>query len=300
MRRTLSAQRHLKEFELSHGFDPATHEYNSTYEISDNHIVGNWVGFKADGSYDPRFRSGQTLATADSNGINVFDGSNNNLIEGNYVASVYNGIQVGLFSPVAGNIIRSNIIGVSPLGQAAPLTRWGIISRSNAHDNIIEGNTIRNATLGGVGMTNTDNRGNDVSPARNTRISQNIVTDTSGPAIDLFGAAGAGGAGPDPNDPGDSDTGANTRLNTPVFTNVNTSGASGTAYAGSTVELFRASRPVGQFGLPTAYLGSAIAAANGNWTIPVTLAPGDVVTALQIRPDLNTSELAANVAATDN
>ena len=36
--------------ELSHGFDPSTHEYNATYEISDNQIIGNWIGFRADGS----------------------------------------------------------------------------------------------------------------------------------------------------------------------------------------------------------------------------------------------------------
>ena len=55
---------------------------------------------------------------------------------------------------------------------------------------------------------------------------------------------------------------------------------------------------MGQFGLPTAYLGSAVVAGNGTWTIAVSLALGDIVTALQIRPDLSTSELAANVAAT--
>ena len=197
------------------------------------------------------------MTIADSNGINVYDGSNDNLVEGNYIASVYNGIQVGLFSPVARNIVRHNIIGVSPLGQAAPLTRWGIISRSNSHDNLIEANTISNATLGGVGLTNTDNKGNGVVPARNTPISRNIVTNTNGPAIDLYGPAGGGGAGPDPNDPGDADKGANSRLNTPVLTSVHRAAVSGTAYAGSTVELYRASRPVGEYGLPSAYLGSA-------------------------------------------
>ena len=29
-----------------------------------------------------------------------------------------------------GNIVRDNIIGVSPLGQAAPLTGWGVKVRS--------------------------------------------------------------------------------------------------------------------------------------------------------------------------
>ena len=93
----------------------------------------------------PTFRSGQNNpGTNDNgNGINVYDGSNFNLIEGNYVASVYDGIQT--MSPNAtGNTIRNNIIGMSPTGQAAPLTRYGISVRLHTKGHVIEGNMIRN------------------------------------------------------------------------------------------------------------------------------------------------------------
>ena len=71
-------------------------------------------------------------------GINVYDGSNRNVIEGNYVAAVYNGIQVQ--SPNATqNIVRGNVIGVSPTGQAAPLTGWGIVIRWATTLDVIEG-----------------------------------------------------------------------------------------------------------------------------------------------------------------
>ena len=50
-----------------------------------------------------------------ANGINVYDGTNDNVVQRNYVASVYDGIQV--MAPNAQrNIVRGNIIGVSPIG----------------------------------------------------------------------------------------------------------------------------------------------------------------------------------------
>ncbi|HEY7024449.1 MAG TPA: putative Ig domain-containing protein, partial [Candidatus Limnocylindrales bacterium] len=291
----------LQGVELSHGFDPGpSHDYNSTYELRNNQIIGNWIGFRGDGSYNASFRSGLTFSTADNgNAINVYDGSDNNLVQDNYIASAWDGIQVGIYSRYAvGNIVRHNTIGISPLGQAAPLGRWGVVTRGNVNHNIFDSNVIANAAAGGFGLLNADNNGTPQIPAYNTRITKNIITNTNGPAIDLYGPAGGGGAGPDPNDPGDVDTGANTQLNTPLFTTATTTMVSGTAYSGTTVELYQASRPVGQFGLPIAYLGSTTTAGNGVWSMPVQLAAGTIITALQIRPDDTTSELAANVAVT--
>lgn len=275
----------LQGIEYSHGWNPAVGngDTDPTYQINNNRSIGNWVGFRGDGSYNIDFRSGQNNpGTADNgNGINVYDGSNDNLIEGNYVASRFDGIQV--MSPNAQrNIVRNNIIGESPLGQAAPLTEWGIVIRNGTRYATLQGNIIRNATLGGIGLIQPN--------VLNIRISRNIVTNTNGPAIDLYGIPG-----PDPNDPLDGDSGANNLLNTPVFTGATTTAVSGTAVAGGTVEVFRASRPAGQFGLPIEFLGSATVAANGTWTVPVTLTTGSIVTALQIRSNDDTSELAANV-----
>lgn len=276
----------LQGIELSHGWDPALPygtDTATTYQINGHRVVGNWVGFRGDGSYDAAFRSGNVFSSSDNGqAINVYDGSNYNIVEGNYIGSVFDGIQV--MAPNArGNIVRGNIIGQSPQGQAAPMSGWGVKLRWSTKQHTIEANTIRNATTGGIGLVENN--------VYNIRISRNIVMATNGPAIDLYGAAG-----PDPNDPGDGDMGANILLNTPEFTSVTTTRARGTANGGATVELYRASRPVGQYGLPIEFLGSTTAASDGTWSVPVTLASGDVVTALQILPDNNTSELAANVA----
>jgi hypothetical protein len=270
--------------ELSHGWNPALAPRADNalqWQVNGHRILGNWLGFRGDGSYDATFRSGLNRSTADNgNGVNVYDGANNNLVEGNYIASVYDGVQ--LMAPNAvNNVVRNNVIGVSPLGTPAPLTGWGVKVRWSTQDDLIEGNTIRNAAAGGVGLVQ--------DTVYRIRITRNIVTDTTGPAIDLYGIAG-----PDPNDGGDADVGANTLLNTPEITTADTAMVAGTATGGATVEIYRASRPVGQFGLPTELLSSVTADGGGNWSAPVALALGDRVTALQIRPDGNTSELAAN------
>ena len=106
-------------------------------------------------------------------------------------------------------------------------------------------------------------------------------------------------AGPDPNDVGDADKGADSLLNTPVITSATTVAVKGTAGKGNTVELYRASRPEGAFGLPVEFLGDTVVAADGTWIVPVsTLQAGDRVASLQIRSDSNTSELSVNVAVT--
>ncbi len=111
--------------EMSHGWDPAGIDTSSKWLISGNRIIGNWLGFRADGSYDPSYRSAQSVPTYDNGqGVNVYDGSPNNLVQGNYIASVYDGITVASLN-TTGNVVQGNIIGQSPLGQAAPHVRLG-------------------------------------------------------------------------------------------------------------------------------------------------------------------------------
>jgi len=266
----------LNGVEMSHGYpgdvpwDPNSDEFH----INHNQTIGNWVGFRPDGSFDPAYRVGQNNpGTADNgNGINAYDGSNFNLIEGNYVSAVWDGIQT-MSHNATGNIIRNNIIGESPLGEAAPLTRWGIVARLSTESHLIEGNTISNTPFGGIGLTH---------PAvRFVRITRNIVTDTDGPAIYLA---------PDPS----TSFGANNLQPAPVITSATTELASGTGLNGATVEVYKADRLPGEYGLPIEFLGSTVVS-SGTWSLPVSLLAGDRVTSLQIAPNDNTSEMSENV-----
>lgn len=284
----------LQCIEFSHGWDPAGIDASTKYQINGHRVIGNWLGFRGDGRYNAAFRCGLNNSTADNaQGINVYDGSNDNLLESNTIASVYDGIQL-MSSNANRNTARGNIIGVSPLGEPAPLSRWGIVVRLGTKSDVVDGNVISNAALGGVGLLDRNAAGNPAAVAYNVRISRNIVRDTNGPAIDLYP-----GAGPNANDPGDGDDGANTLLNTPEVTSATVATTSGTGVPGGTIEVFRASRAAGAFGLPTAFLGQTTVSANGTWTLPVSLQTGDRVTALQISGDNNTSELSVNVAVGD-
>jgi PKD repeat protein len=268
----------LNGIEISHGWDPDTRESNTKWQLQYNRIIGNWIGFRGDGNYDPNFRSGQNTPNSnDSNGVNVYDGSSFNLVEGNTIGARWDGINT--MSPTStGNVFRNNIIGQSPLGQPAPLGRYGINVRVSTKSHVIEGNIIRNAAIYGIALTQKN--------VLWIRISRNIITDMSGPAIYLE---------PDPNDPS---KGANNLLKAPVITSATTVRATGTGIPGATVEVYKASRPAGQSGLPEQYLGSALVAANGTWTTPIVVATGDRVVGLQINAANNTSALGTNVTAT--
>jgi hypothetical protein len=216
------------------------------------------------------------------NAINVYDGTNDNVVARNFVASVFDGIQV-MSSNSQGNLVRGNTIGESPQGEAAPLSGWGVVVRWGTRYDVIGNNTIRNAEKGGVGLLNVTNYGSVVAVAHNIRITHNIVTHTSGPAIHLAAV------------PDDSTQTANDTTRPPVISEANTESVRGTARAGGTVEVYRASRGEGASGLPVEHLGDVTVRDDGTWQLEVTgLSEGDRVTALQIRADDNTSELAAN------
>ena len=213
----------LNGIELSHGWDPDVGAANGStplWQINGHRVIGNWVGFRGDGHYSATFRSATSNPGGSDNGqaINVYDGSNNNLVEGNYVASNFDGIQFASQNAQS-NTARGNIIGLSPFGEAAPMTRWGIKLRLGTKLHVVEGNTIANATQGGIGLIQPN--------VGQIKISRNIVTDTLGWAIDLYGVSG-----PDANDAGDGDTGANTLLNTPVISSATNTLVTGTALAG--------------------------------------------------------------------
>lgn len=163
----------LQGIELSHGWDPKLPygtDTATTWQVNGNRVIGNWIGFRADGTYAAAYRSGQELSNSDNgNGINCYDGTNDNLIARNFIAATYDGIQV--MSPNAsGNIVRGNTIGKSPRGEAAPLTGWGIVVRwGTRHDEVVN-NTIRGADKGGVGLLNVNNRGEEMSVAQHPHL----------------------------------------------------------------------------------------------------------------------------------
>jgi CSLREA domain-containing protein len=264
----------LNGVEISHGWDPDHRDTSTKWQNNNNRVVGNWIGFRGDGSYSPAFLSGSNKPNSnDGNAVNVYDGSNFNVVEGNWIGGRWDGIN--FMSPnSAGNTARNNVIGESPLGQPAPLGRYGINVRNNSRSHIIEGNTIRNAVTYGIALLQKD--------VLWVRISRNIITDMTGTAIYLA---------PDPNNPSQ---GANNLIPAPVITAATSVRASGTGIPGATVEVFRASRNAGQSGLPVAYLGSAVVAGNGTWSAPIVASAAQRVTALQITTVNNTSALGTN------
>jgi CSLREA domain-containing protein len=269
----------LQAVEYSHGWNPSLPprtDNNVTWQINNNRLIGNWLGFRADGSPDPNYSSGKTGTGDNGEVVNVFDGSNYTLVKGNYMASLQAGVQV--MAPNAKyNEVRNNLIGIAPNGQAAVLGQYGVRLLWQAQWEIVQGNTIRNAGWGGIGMT--------MNTVYNTRLSQNIVTNSTGPAI--FATWDAA-----------SQTGSDMWISPPVITSATTTQVSGTGIAAAEVEVYHATRSANgsNSGLPDVYLGTATASSNGTWSLPVSgLNTGDSVVALQIRSDQNTSVLGINV-----
>ena len=235
----------------------------------------------------PNYRSGQNNpGTGDNgNGVNVYDGSSRTIVDGNYIASVYDGVDT-MRPNCSNNTIQSNIIGISPLGQPAPMSWWGIHVRLSTFDDLILNNNISNATKGGIGLSSIETGNNVSAGERRIRITRNIVSNTNGPAIYLTPTSGSDAPG------------SNALYASPVITSATTTTVAGTGIAGATVEVYQASRLAGQSGLPSAFLGTGTVAGDGTWSIPVTAAQNSRVTALEIAPNGNTSMLGTNLNVT--
>ena len=235
-----------------------------------NSIAGNYLGLDTDGTTTVGNFRGIYVNLGDNNtigGITAADrnvisgnfnegillafGSDNNVIEGNYVgtdstgsldrgnvfgiyvagnANRIGGSSSGARNVVSGNddsgirvsngddnLIQGNYIGVDAWGAALPSTANGIVLSAGSAGNLIggtaagAGNTIANQT--GVGITLASNTGNA------NAIVGNAIFSNGGIGIDL------NSDGVTANDPGDSDVGANNRQNYPVITSAVTDGS---------------------------------------------------------------------------
>ena len=125
-----SAPRACNGIEISHGWDPSgVAPDRQVAEQRDNRVIGNWIGFRGDGSYDAdvplrpeqpgQRRQRQRRSTSTTDRTTTW--SRATTWRRSMTASRR------CRSNTTGNIIRDNIIGESPLGQPAPLTRDGIV-----------------------------------------------------------------------------------------------------------------------------------------------------------------------------
>ena len=147
----------LQGVEYSHGWNPAYAprvDDSITWQVDGNRLIGNWIGFRGDGSYSSSYRSGLTGGGDNGNAVNVYDSTNFNIVRGNWIGTAKDGVQV-MAPDAQHNEVRDNIIGVSPLGEPAPMSGWGVRLRWGARYEIVAGNTIRNAASGGIGLTRT-------------------------------------------------------------------------------------------------------------------------------------------------
>lgn len=285
LERNVIAGTNLNGVEFSHGWNPALparQDNSEQFVIRGGRVLSNYLGFTVDGAYDPAYRTSNCakLAGCADNGqaVNIYDGVYDTTVEGNWLYSNLDGVQ--LMAPNSGGtVIRGNHIGVSPLGQAAPMLGWGVRLRWATANQQIVGNDIHATGLGGVGLVE--------DTVTNVRISRNTYDGGTGLPIDLVPTGAL-----NPNDAGDIDGGANSGLNFPEATSTTTAAIVGSASAGATIEVFRSTSAAGAPGTAAAFLGSTVADATGRFTITIpSLAVGDTVALSQIAADGNTSEI---------
>ena len=261
-----------------------------------NMVKGNFIGTNATGS----------LALGNSlDGVLISGGSGNTVggttpAERNVLSGNRNGVQVS--GPATGNQVRGNFIGTNAAGTAGVgnSANGVLISGSSgnsvgAPDSASSSNTI--AFNGASGVAVVSGTGNPILT--------NSIFSNGGLGIDL------GPTGVTLNDPGDGDSGANNLQNFPVLNSANAAGTSttiqgtlnSTANTLFRIEFFasQVSNPSGfgegQTFIPPATLVTTDASGNAtfNPTLPVTVAPGQIITATATDPGNNTSEFSKSI-----
>lgn len=246
----------------------------------DNRLINNYIGTDYSGN----------SAVANTAGI-IIDGiSYKNIIDGNIISG---NVQVGVGINITGsdsNVLVRNKIGVSASDTPLPNGMDGIRISQGPKQTVIggssaEGNVIANNGGCGVYITN-DN-------CKQNLISCNSFYNNGGLAIDLFSP------GVNSNDVGDSDDGANGKLNFPVISGIVQSGG-GVVVEGTLdtrqpeqceVQLYRAATDPTGHGEGRDYLVSVTPSSNGDWSATLSgLSPNDYLTAIVIDAMGNTSE----------
>ena len=273
--------------EYSHGWNQAFAPHQDTslpYQINDNQLLGNYIGFKPDGSYDQSFTNGHCWPGCESNdngqGVNVIDGANRTIVDGNYIAGLRNGLMVEA-AWSSGNIIRNNHIGVGPTGANASINDNGIFVHWDTKTNTFSNNDIRNVGMAGIAL--------DSPSVYDDLLTKNTFRNIGGLGIDMYplGQVNVNGTQP---------SGADHAVFYPVISSATTTAVSGTAPKGASVEIYGTFGNPGSYGPGRTYLTTATAnASTGAFSAPVTLQPGDVVTAIA-NSGINTSEFSVNVA----
>ncbi|HSB11440.1 MAG TPA: HYR domain-containing protein [Blastocatellia bacterium] len=241
-----------------------------------NIIEGNYIGTNTGGSFAlANSQDGIVIAGGTSNAVGGTTAAARNLLSGNR-----NGIQIaaGSGTQVRGNFIGTNASGTGSVGNSVVGVLIGSSGNAVGAVGSASSNTI--AFNGAAGVAVTSGAGNSIL--------SNSIFLNGGLGIDL------GLTGVTPNDTGDGDSGANNLQNFPVLDSASSVGAS-TAVIGSLnstaatsfrLEFF--SNPVPNpsgFGDGQTFIGAITVTtdaggnASFNPTFPVTVAPGQVVTA---------------------
>jgi CSLREA domain-containing protein len=272
--------------EFSHGWNQALAPRADTslpYQINDNQVLGNYIGFTPTGAYSSAFANGHCFPGCETNdngqGVNVIDGSNRTIVDGNWIDGLRMG--VAITSPVStGNIIRNNHVGIAPNGDAGTINRYGIWLTWQTRGNSVLRNTIGNSGWSGISL--------DQAGVYDNVVSQNTMINVGYPGIDMFPVNQVNINGTQPG-------AADHAVFYPVLTATTTS-VSGTAPKNATVEVYRTTNDPGLYGPGESFLGSAVANASGAFSLAVNLPAGAIVTATSVVNNLNTSEYAQNVA----
>jgi uncharacterized repeat protein (TIGR01451 family) len=261
---------------------------------SANIIEGNYIGTSATGTFAlGNGLDGVAIAGGTGNTIGGTTSAARNVISANR-----NGIQIsgGSGTLVRGNFIGTNAAGTDGIGNSVNgVLIGGSSSNSVGAVGSASANTI--SSNGGAGVAVTSGTSNSVQ--------SNSIFLNGGLGIDL------GAAGVTPNDSGDGDTGANNLQNFPVLNSANAAGTSttiqgtlnSTASTTFRIEFFSNQAPnpsgfgEGQTFLPPALLVTTDAAGNASFnpTLPVTVAPGQIITATATDPLGNTSEFSKSI-----
>jgi CSLREA domain-containing protein len=268
-------------------------------------LQGNFIGTDFSGSTAIPNQIGISVQSASYVLIGGTGTGQGNLISGNSNAGVILH-DTATHVEVVRNKIGTDITGAGPLGNGRGIfiqgngnfighvatgggntiaynADEGILLAWSASQNQIEDNIIHDNGVGVYAM--------DAATSANP-FTQNDMYANAALGIDLAPV------GVNLNDPGDTDTGANQRLNYPEFTSTSTTVAEGTACHGCTVEVYRSDQDPSNHGEGESLLASVVAGPFGDFslTFPSPLATCDRITATSTDVFGNTSEFSPNRA----
>ena len=125
-------------------------------------MLGNYIGFSTAGNYTSAFANGHCFPGCEANdngqGVNIIDGSNRTIVDGNWIDGLRSGVAVNVAGVARATSSATTSSASPPTAAPASSTATGSCSPGRQRATVVTNNKIANTGWAGIGLDQSSRR----------------------------------------------------------------------------------------------------------------------------------------------